>query len=178
LISLIAIGSGLMIMFGFLMGRKLNALSSIFLTTLVLTSVTGIGFSFDHLTKRKLWGWKAERNLKKSPGLIERRVKTPTHNIRHVFIMAGASPRTEWLKGCVLLDDKVFILTGRDLDASAGLVPPFAWPLTRPPQLLESSLPGVFAVGDVRSGNVKRVAAGVGEGAISIPLVHRALAEF
>jgi thioredoxin reductase (NADPH) len=104
--------------------------------------------------------------------------ETSTHNIRHVFIMAGASPRTEWLKGCVLLDDKGFILTGRDLDASAGLVPPFAWPLTRPPQLLETSLPGVFAVGDVRSGNVKRVAAAVGEGAISIPLVHRALAEF
>ena len=104
--------------------------------------------------------------------------ETSTHDIRHVFIMAGASPRTEWLKGCVLLDDKGFILTGRDLDASAGLVPPFAWPLTRPPQLLETSLPGVFAVGDVRSGNVKRVAAAVGEGAISIPLVHRALAEF
>jgi len=104
--------------------------------------------------------------------------ETSTHNIRHVFIMAGASPRTEWLKGCVLLDDKGFILTGRDLDASAGLVPPFAWPLTRPPQLLETSLPGVFAVGDVRSGSVKRVAAAVGEGAISIPLVHRALAEF
>jgi len=104
--------------------------------------------------------------------------ETSTHNIRHVFIMAGASPRTEWLKGCVLLDDKGFILTGRDLDASAGLVPPFAWPLTRPPQLLETSLPGVFAVGDVRSGNVKRVASAVGEGAISIPLVHRALAEF
>ena len=92
--------------------------------------------------------------------------------------MAGASPRTEWLKGCVLLDDKGAILTGRDLDASAALVPPFACPLTHPPQLLETSLPGVFAVGDVRSGNVKRVAAGVGEGAISIPLVHRALAEF
>ena len=75
LISLIAIGSELMIMFGFLMGRKLNALNSIFLITLVLTSVTVIGFSFDHLTKRKLWGWKAERNLKKSPGSIERRVK-------------------------------------------------------------------------------------------------------
>jgi thioredoxin reductase (NADPH) len=104
--------------------------------------------------------------------------ETSTHDIRHVFIMAGASPRTEWLKGCILLDDKGFILTGRDLDASAGLVPPFAWPLTRPPQLLETSLPGVFAVGDVRSGNVKRVAAAVGEGAISIPLVHRALAEF
>jgi thioredoxin reductase (NADPH) len=97
-----------------------------------------------------------------------------THNIRHVFIMAGASPRTEWLKGCVLLDSKGFILTGRDLDP---LSQSFSWPLQRAPQMLETSLPGVFAVGDVRAGNVKRVAAAVGEGSISIYLVHRALAE-
>jgi thioredoxin reductase (NADPH) len=101
---------------------------------------------------------------------------TSMHDIRHVFIMAGASPRTDWLQGCVALDDKGFILTGRDLDASTGLVPT-AWSLTRPPQMLETSLPGVFAVGDVRSGNVKRVASAVGEGAIAIHLVHRALAE-
>ncbi len=97
-----------------------------------------------------------------------------THDIRHVFIMAGASPRTDWLKGCVLLDDKGFILTGRDLDS---LSHSFNWPLPRAPQMLETSLPGVFAVGDVRAGNVKRVAAAVGEGSISIYLVHRALAE-
>lgn len=103
--------------------------------------------------------------------------ETSTHDICHVFIMAGASPRTQWLKGCVALDDKGFILTGRDLDSSTSLVPPSAWPLTRAPQMLETSLPGVFAVGDVRSGNVKRVASAVGEGAIAIHLVHRALAE-
>ena len=97
-----------------------------------------------------------------------------THNIRHVFIMAGASPHTEWLKGCVLLDSKGFILTGRDLDP---LSQSFKWPLPRAPQMLETSLPGVFAVGDVRAGNVKRVAAAVGEGSIAIYLVHRALAE-
>ncbi|MFZ0417491.1 MAG: FAD-dependent oxidoreductase [Candidatus Sulfotelmatobacter sp.] len=97
-----------------------------------------------------------------------------THNIRHVFIMAGASPRTDWLKGCVLLDNKGFILTGRDLDPLAHS---FNWPLPRAPQMLETSLPGVFAVGDVRAGNVKRVASAVGEGSISIYLVHRALAE-
>jgi thioredoxin reductase (NADPH) len=96
------------------------------------------------------------------------------HNIRHVFIMAGASPRTEWLKGCLLLDSKGFILTGRDLDPFSQT---FKWPLPRAPQMLETSLPGVFAVGDVRAGNVKRVAAAVGEGSISIYLVHRALAE-
>jgi thioredoxin reductase (NADPH) len=104
--------------------------------------------------------------------------ETSSHAIRHVFIMAGASPRTEWLQGCVAMDDKGFILTGRDLDLSTGMVAPSVWPLARAPQMLETSLPGVFAVGDVRAGNVKRVASAVGEGAISIHLVHRALAEF
>jgi thioredoxin reductase (NADPH) len=103
--------------------------------------------------------------------------ETSTHEIRHVFLMTGASPRTEWLKGCLALDDKGFILTGRDLDAAAGFAPTAAWPLSRLPQMLETSLPGVFAVGDVRSGNVKRVASAVGEGAIAVHLVHRALAE-
>jgi thioredoxin reductase (NADPH) len=97
-----------------------------------------------------------------------------TNRIRHVFIMAGASPRTNWLSGCLALDNKGFILTGRDLDAATETP---VWPLARPPQMLETSLPGVFAVGDVRSGNVKRVAAAVGEGSIAISLVHRALAE-
>jgi thioredoxin reductase (NADPH) len=111
-------------------------------------------------------------------GWIDKRTgETSTHEIRHVFIMAGASPRTEWLRGCVALDDKGFILTGRDLDASPGSDAVRPWPLARAPQMLETSLPGVFAVGDVRSGNVKRVASAVGEGAISVHLVHRSLAE-
>jgi thioredoxin reductase (NADPH) len=97
-----------------------------------------------------------------------------THDIRHVFIMAGASPRTDWLKGCVALDSKGFILTGRDLDP---VLHEFHWPLPRVPLMLETSLPGVFAVGDVRAENVKRVASAVGEGSISISLVHRVLAE-
>jgi thioredoxin reductase (NADPH) len=100
--------------------------------------------------------------------------ETSVHDIRHVFIMAGGSPRTEWLRGCIALDDKGFILTGRDLDNETG---PTAWTLARPPQMLETSLPGVFAVGDVRAGNAKRVASAVGEGAIAVMLVHRALAE-
>ena len=100
-----------------------------------------------------------------------------THDIPHVFIMTGASPRTEWLRGCLALDDKGFILTGRDLDAGTAPDQGPRWPLDRPAQMLETSLPGVFAVGDARAGNVKRVASAVGEGAISIHLVHRALAE-
>jgi len=99
-----------------------------------------------------------------------------THGIQHLFLMTGAAPRTEWLRGCIALDDKGFILTGRDLDP-AGPQGSRTWPLTRPPQMLETSLPGVFAVGDARAGNVKRVAAAVGEGAISVHMVHRALAE-
>src|SRR5271163_4352194 len=101
--------------------------------------------------------------------------QTSIHEIRHLFIMAGASPRTDWLRGCVVMDDKGFILTGRDLDA---VKQDGAWPLARPPYMLETSLPRVFAVGDVRSGNVKRVASAVGEGSIAIHLVHRALAEY
>ena len=104
--------------------------------------------------------------------------ETSMHDVRHVFIMAGASPRTDWLRGCVALDSKGFILTGRDLDSSNSHGTQPAWKLVRPPQMLETSLPNVFAVGDVRSGNVKRVASAVGEGAIAIQFVHRALAEF
>jgi thioredoxin reductase (NADPH) len=100
--------------------------------------------------------------------------ESSTHDIRHVFVMAGASPRTEWLRGCLALDDKGFILTGRDLETANG---DSKWSLTRTPQMLETSLPGVFAVGDVRSGNVKRVASAVGEGAIAVHMVHRDLAE-
>jgi thioredoxin reductase (NADPH) len=99
------------------------------------------------------------------------------HAIRHLFLMMGASPRTEWLRDCLALDPKGFILTGRDLDETVGADGNRRWPLERAPQMLETSLPGVFAVGDVRSGNVKRVAAAVGEGAISIHLVHHALAD-
>jgi thioredoxin reductase (NADPH) len=99
--------------------------------------------------------------------------ETSIHDIGYVFIMAGASPRTDWLKGCVAMDNKGFILTGRDLDP---VIQDFHWPLPRPPLMLETSQPGIFAVGDARAGNVKRVASAVGEGSIAISLVHRVLA--
>jgi thioredoxin reductase (NADPH) len=94
--------------------------------------------------------------------------------IRHVFVMTGASPKTEWLSGCLSLDKKGFVLTGRDLASETS---PIAWPLSRPPQMLETSVPGVFVVGDARSGNVKRVASAVGEGSIVVHMVHQVLAE-
>jgi thioredoxin reductase (NADPH) len=98
-----------------------------------------------------------------------------THEIRHVFTMTGAVPNTRWLDGCVAVDAKGFIKTGPDLspdDLAAA-----RWPLSRPPHLLETSLPGVFAVGDVRGGNIKRVASAVGEGSIAVSFVHQVLHE-
>ena len=96
-------------------------------------------------------------------------------DIRHVFVMTGASPNTHWLGGCLALDGKGFIKTGPDL--SAEELAAARWPLRRPPHLLETSLPGVFAVGDVRCGNVKRVASAVGEGSIAVSFVHQVLHE-
>src|SRR5215204_3422147 len=97
------------------------------------------------------------------------------HRIRHIFVMTGAHPNTRWLNGCVALDAKGFINTGPDL--SPENLSASGWPLTRQPFLLETSLPSVFAVGDVRGGNIKRVAAAVGEGSIAISFVHKVLQE-
>ena len=98
-----------------------------------------------------------------------------TRGIRHVFTMTGAVPGTRWLAGCMALDAKGFIKTGPDL--SADDLAAARWPLARPPHLLETSLPGVFAIGDVRAGSLKRVASAVGEGSIAIAAVHQVLHE-
>ena len=98
-----------------------------------------------------------------------------TENIRHLFVMTGAIPATKWLQGCIALDASGFVRTGRDLtreDLDAA-----QWPLARPPHLLECNRPHVFAVGDVRAGNLKRVASAVGEGAIAVAFVHQVLRE-
>jgi len=96
-----------------------------------------------------------------------------THDIRHVFVMTGAAPNTQWLHGCLALDERGFVKTGRDLEPkdlmSSG------WNLPRSPFLLETNLPGVLAVGDVRAGNVKRVASAVGEGSIAVHMIHQML---
>jgi len=91
-----------------------------------------------------------------------------------VFVLIGAEPRTDWLHGVVERDERGYVLTGRDL--VEGGRPPTGWPLQRAPLLLETSLPGVFAAGDVRYRSVKRVASAVGEGAIAVQLVHEYLA--
>ena len=101
--------------------------------------------------------------------------QTEKHEISHIFVMTGADPNTSWLDGCVVLDDKGFIKTGIDLPPDN--LNEASWPLTRQPYLLETSLPGVFAVGDVRGGNIKRVASAVGEGSIAISFVHKVLQE-
>jgi thioredoxin reductase (NADPH) len=96
-------------------------------------------------------------------------------DIGHVFLMTGAVPNARWLEGWVALDDKGFVRTGSDL--SAEDLETTRWPLTRAPYLLETSRPGIFAVGDVRAGSIKRVAAAVGEGSTAVQFVHRALQE-
>jgi thioredoxin reductase (NADPH) len=95
------------------------------------------------------------------------------HDIRHVFVMMGAVPNTGWLDGCLAVDEKGFVKTGPDL--SADDLARAKWPLARQPYLLETSRPRIFAVGDVRGGNVKRVASAVGEGSIAVAFVHQVL---
>jgi thioredoxin reductase (NADPH) len=95
--------------------------------------------------------------------------------VRHVFVMTGAEPTTRWLVDCVALDDKGFVKTGTDL--SRDELTAAGWAQTRAPFHLETNLAGVFAVGDVRHGNHKRVASAVGEGSTAIALVHQVLKE-
>ena len=101
--------------------------------------------------------------------------RTETSPMRHVFLMTGAVPNTSWLDGCLALDEKGFVRTGTDLHTDDMTSSP--WPLGRQPYMFETSVPRIFAVGDVRCGSVKRVAAAVGEGSACVQLVHQVLAE-
>ena len=98
-----------------------------------------------------------------------------SHNLANLFSMTGAVPNSAWLNGCVACDQSGFIKTGLDLTPED--LAKAKWPLKRSPYLLETSLPGVFAVGDIRGGNIKRVASAVGEGSIAVSFVHQVLAE-
>ncbi len=126
-------------------------------------------------TRTELTAAEGVNHLERLSWLDQSLGKPETHNIRHVFIMTGASPSTSWLGECIALDEKGFIKTGPDL--SKDELNAARWPLARNPYLLETTLPGVFAVGDVRGGSIKRVASAVGEGSISVSFVHRVLQE-
>jgi thioredoxin reductase (NADPH) len=101
--------------------------------------------------------------------------KPETHDIGHVFLMTGALPCTGWLNSCIALNEKGFVRTGSDVRSED--LPPSKWTNSRQPEFFETSIPGIFAVGDVRCGSVKRVAAAVGEGSACIQQVHRVLQE-
>src|SRR6266571_2608143 len=125
--------------------------------------------------RTEIVGLEGDRHLERVRWRDNASGREETHDIRHVFSMTGAIPSTAWLRGCIALDARGFIKTGQDLspdDLAAA-----HWPLPRAPRLLETSLPGVFAVGDVRSGSVKRAASAVGEGSIAIAAVHQVLHE-
>ena len=97
------------------------------------------------------------------------------HEAAALFIFIGATPSTAWLRGVVKQDERGFLLTGSELRENGGQ--PKDWPLAREPFLLETSVPGIFAVGDVRSGSIKRVASAVGEGSIAVKFIHQYLAD-
>ena len=107
----------------------------------------------------------------RGPGGGEEEVK-----VESLFVFIGAAPRTDWLPGAVLRDEKGFILAGPDLRTDGKL--PAEWKEAREPFLLETSVPGVFVAGDVRHGSVKRVASAVGEGSIAVQFIHQYLAGF
>jgi thioredoxin reductase (NADPH) len=127
------------------------------------------------LTHTEISGLKGESHLEGVQWRNNQTGEVREMPIRHLFLMTGAAPCTHWLDGCLAMDDKGFIRTGADL--SAEDLREAGWPYPRPPSLLETTLPGVFAVGDVRAGNIKRVASAVGEGSIAISFVHKALSE-
>jgi thioredoxin reductase (NADPH) len=124
-------------------------------------------------TRTELVALDGDRHLDRVQWRDSRTGVVETHDVRHVFMMTGAVPNTGWLDGCVALDGRGFIKTGPDL--SPEELTTAGWPLARPPYLLETNRPGVFAVGDVRGGNIKRVASAVGEGSIAVAFVHQVL---
>jgi thioredoxin reductase (NADPH) len=124
-------------------------------------------------TRTQIVALEGNRQLERVQWRDDRTGDVEAHDIGHVFMMTGAVPNTSWLAGCVALDDKGFVRTGPDLTADD--LAATKWPLTRTPYLLETNRPRIFAVGDVRGGNVKRVASAVGEGSIAVAFVHQVL---
>jgi thioredoxin reductase (NADPH) len=126
-------------------------------------------------TRMRIDVLEGERNIDRVVCFDAARGDRLTLPARHVFIMTGADPNSGWLDNCVELDDKGFIET--DVALTPDKLARAGWPLARAPYAFETSLPGIFAVGDVRANSVKRVAAAVGEGSACVQIVHRVLAE-
>ena len=122
-------------------------------------------------TCTKVVGLQGERFLEQITWRNNDTGHTEDRPIHHLFLMIGAVPNTQWLQGCLQLDEKGFIRTGAEVHSSER------WPPERPPMMLETSVPGVFAAGDVRSGSIKRVASAVGEGAMTVSQLHQVLSE-
>ena len=126
-------------------------------------------------TRTRVEALEGENGLERVQWLHVDTGERETRDIRNLFMMTGADPHTAWLEGCLVMDDKKFVKTGAELlpeDLARA-----HWAPSRRPYLLETSIPGVFCIGDARSTSVKRVASAVGEGAICVQLVHRALQE-
>jgi thioredoxin reductase (NADPH) len=124
-------------------------------------------------THTEIVGLEGEWRLERVRWRDTRTGASATDAIGHVFMMTGAIPNTGWMNGCITLNEKGFVKTGPDL--SRDDLEAARWPLSRAPFILETSRPGIFAVGDVRAGNIKRVASAVGEGSMSIAFVHQVL---
>jgi thioredoxin reductase (NADPH) len=124
-------------------------------------------------TRTEIVGLEGNGRLERTRWRDDQTGEIESHDVGHVFMMTGAVPNTGWLDRCIALDEKGFVKTGPTL--SSDDLTNAKWPLARPPYLLETSRPGIFAVGDVRSGNVKRVASAVGEGSIAVAFVHQVL---
>jgi thioredoxin reductase (NADPH) len=126
-------------------------------------------------TRTEVVGLEGEDQLERVTWQDQRTNATETRPIRRLFLMTGVEPASAWLNGCIAMDRDGFIKTGPALTDDD--LRDAQWPLSRPPHLLETTVPGVFAVGDVRAANVKRVASAVGEGSIAIAFVHQVLQE-
>jgi thioredoxin reductase (NADPH) len=153
-------------------GRDLGDRMSQYLVKRI-NECTGKGQCIEVLTRTEVVGCRGGTRLE---GLTLKNLETGAQSqvdSNFLFVFIGAAPRTDWLGDQVVRDSHGFIVTGPDLDPARDLK---GWPLDRPPFLLEASVPGVFAAGDVRHESVKRVASAVGEGSVAVTFIHRYLA--
>jgi thioredoxin reductase (NADPH) len=153
-------------------GRDLGDRMSQYLVTRI-RECTGAGPCIEVLTRTEVVGCRGGDRLE---GLTLKNLETGVRSeveSNFLFVFIGAAPRTDWLGDQVARDSHGFIVTGPDLDPARDLK---NWPLDRAPFLLEASVPGVFAAGDVRHESVKRVASAVGEGSVAVTFIHRYLA--